>query len=805
MSAYDKLKALKPFKYFVSSEAKALRTAIFIFLNILSALNIFWTAFCAICLCPLDNKALYRITPIGILDSTALDDPSLASFSILQSVFMVFIVFCVLLIAINIVRILFSFSNEENVCKFSTRSVVISLAWVILFTVCCFVFSPINRLIGGFSYFDINLSPVLSALVVAIVQFALLGIIREGKKSELDELSLADRHLKKQRKKWRISLILAQFELLAFAIISAGITAVSLLTNILSVTFTPPYENITPLVMNGFDLVLGKSSLDSKVERTVGFFIFLLLLVTVVALFLSILAICGRSSLFNKLGVFSITVSSVSCLLVGLFGQYYEIVQSLNTEMMGIILVQHKLSSEVLPTFVVKSPSIIYFLVLLGVLAILLLRRPFTRARELEKKLFEMDTTIIAPSAEIRIADTSVGAASSHAFENGENTANHNETESVSQSFDPCPAFTELDRTVEEYNAELEKRKALLFADPTLPSLVDFIVQYARDSRLHLFYTPETIAAFLAGLGSTKLSILQGMSGTGKTSLPKIFAEALYSTCDIVEVESSWRDKNELLGYYNEFSKIYTPKKFTQALYKAALNPDVLTFIILDEMNLSRIEYYFSDFLSLMEHEEDKREIKLLNVPIHREHEGKTVDYTALYHGHTIKIPSNIWFIGTANRDESTYDISDKVYDRAHTLNFDKRAKKPLYCSETPIPVRYLPPAALVTLFEEAKTSISFSVDGNPIIEKVDALLSPYNISFGNRVANQIETFVKIYAACFSATEQVIHEALDTILLSKVVKKLELKSIDDKEHLVSEFEKLGLEKCTEFISSLKED
>ena len=108
-------------------------------------------------------------------------------------------------------------------------------------------------------------------------------------------------------------------------------------------------------------------------------------------------------------------------------------------------------------------------------------------------------------------------------------------------------------------------------------------------------------------------------------------------------------------------------------------------------------------------------------------------------------------------------------------------------------------------MFEEAKASIAFSVDGNPIVEKVDSLLSPYNISFGNRVATQIESFVKIYAACFSANEQVIHDALDTILLSKVVKKLELKSIDDKESLVSEFEKLDLRKCTEFIASLKED
>ena len=165
---------------------------------------------------------------------------------------------------------------------------------------------------------------------------------------------------------------------------------------------------------------------------------------------------------------------------------------------------------------------------------------------------------------------------------------------SNTMEYDACPAFTEIDNKRQKIQSELEIKKQALFENPTLPLLVDFIVQYARDSRLHLYYTHEEIATFLAGLGTTKLSILQGMSGTGKTSLPKIVAEALYSVCEIVEVESSWRDKNELLGYYNEFNKVYTPKKFTQALYKAKLNSEVLTFIVLDEMNLSRIEYYFS-------------------------------------------------------------------------------------------------------------------------------------------------------------------------------------------------------------------
>lgn len=163
----------------------------------------------------------------------------------------------------------------------------------------------------------------------------------------------------------------------------------------------------------------------------------------------------------------------------------------------------------------------------------------------------------------------------------------------VIPNFDACPAFTELDDKLSYYNDLLFQRKNKLFENPSLPDIVQFVVDYARESRLHLSYTPQTIAKFVAGLGATKLSILQGMSGTGKTSLPKIFLEALMGNCEIVEVESSWKDKNELIGYYNEFSKVFTPKKFTRMLYKASLNPDVITFIVLDEMNLSRIEYYF--------------------------------------------------------------------------------------------------------------------------------------------------------------------------------------------------------------------
>jgi hypothetical protein len=372
--------------------------------------------------------------------------------------------------------------------------------------------------------------------------------------------------------------------------------------------------------------------------------------------------------------------------------------------------------------------------------------------------------------------------------------------EETYQQFDPCPSFTDLDSRINLFTQDLEERESIKAPETTLNELVHFIVEYARNSRLHLSYTPEDIATFIAGLGASRLSILQGMSGTGKTSLPKIFSEAIFGNCEIIEVESSWKDKNELLGYYNEFSMKYTPKKFTLALYKAALNPEIFTLVLLDEMNLSRIEYYFSDFLSLMENEENQRELKLINIKLTRKENENEIEYLALDHGNTLKVSPNVWFIGTANRDESTFVISDKVYDRAHTINFTKRAPKVRNYSN-PMPKQYFDYQSISKLFVAAKQNGNFDAENSELIKSVEALLAPYNISFGNRILKQIEDFVNIYKECFS-NEDVESEAIEKILLSKVVAKLEVKTIDDKEKLEMDFEKLNLNQCATFVKHL---
>lgn len=370
--------------------------------------------------------------------------------------------------------------------------------------------------------------------------------------------------------------------------------------------------------------------------------------------------------------------------------------------------------------------------------------------------------------------------------------------------FDPCPAFTELDGRRSRLSADADVRREQAFPSPTLESVVRFVVSYARDSRLHLSYREEEIADFIAGLGASRLTILQGMSGTGKTSLPKIVCEALMGNCEIVEVESSWRDKNELLGYYNEFSRTYTPRKFTQALYRACLDPDTVTLIVLDEMNLSRIEYYFSDFLSLMENEEDRRELKLLNTPLYCVSDHELRPYRGLIDGHTIRIPRNVWFVGTANRDESTFGISDKVYDRAHTMNFRHRAARIEHYGAVQAP-RYLSCPILLSLLGQARDSFPFDVETNGTVRRVEELLAPYNVSFGNRVARQMEDYVRIYCACFPSPASRLNEALENILLSEVVAKLENRNVEDREALAAEFDGLGLHRCADFVRGLNEE
>lgn len=278
-------------------------------------------------------------------------------------------------------------------------------------------------------------------------------------------------------------------------------------------------------------------------------------------------------------------------------------------------------------------------------------------------------------------------------------------------------------------------------------------------SQLGLYYTPETIRALFASLGTGKILILEGISGTGKTSLPYALGRFLQHPCSICSVQPSWHDRSELLGFYNDFTKKFTETLFLESIYEATFRQD-LSLIVLDEMNLARIEYYFAEFLSIMEMPNiSEWNIDLIPSP-------RSDDPIHLHDGRLL-IPQNAFFIGTANNDDSTFTITDKVYDRAMSIFFDNKGipfDAPFTESMT------LPYAYLEKLYQEAEANYPLSSDTEKKFQELDSfVIANFKLAFGNRIVKQMRAFVPCYVAC-GGTEL---DAVDYMFCTKILKKFE--------------------------------
>ena len=294
--------------------------------------------------------------------------------------------------------------------------------------------------------------------------------------------------------------------------------------------------------------------------------------------------------------------------------------------------------------------------------------------------------------------------------------------------------------------------------DITLNDLVERYRNFAC-SRMHLYYEHKTIRLFIAGMASTKLIILQGISGTGKTSLPYSFGKFLQVDTTIASVQPSWRDRTELFGYFNEFTKNFNETEVLRRIYSSSYTDDV-NLILLDEMNIARVEYYFAEMLSILEMP-NADEWELSIVP----NEWST-DPTHLDHGKLV-IPQNIWYVGTANNDDSTYAISDKVYDRAQPINLDAKGVS-FDAPDTP-PVR-LSFNHLNTLFEEAFKEYPISQENLKKIQQLDLwVIEKLRVAFGNRILKQMGMFVPVYVAC--GGEEL--DGIDYVLATKIFRKFE--------------------------------
>lgn len=200
----------------------------------------------------------------------------------------------------------------------------------------------------------------------------------------------------------------------------------------------------------------------------------------------------------------------------------------------------------------------------------------------------------------------------------------------------------------------------------------DFIDNFIEiTKRMNLVYKNEDLINFHTAMKSSNLVILSGMSGTGKSKIVQAYGKALgicNENLNFISVRPSWADDSDLLGYVDTMHNIYKPgdSRFIDTVIAASKNKDKIYIVCLDEMNLARVEHYFSQFLSVLELDEDSRILNLYNSELERNL------YNADKYPSKITIGENLFFVGTVNLDESTYHFSDKVLDRANVITLSQ-------------------------------------------------------------------------------------------------------------------------------------
>ena len=337
------------------------------------------------------------------------------------------------------------------------------------------------------------------------------------------------------------------------------------------------------------------------------------------------------------------------------------------------------------------------------------------------------------------------------------------------QSEKPFPQMAWMDSASNADWIKDRKAKELGLPEQDVPDLKKFsielqhrIAQAEEGATLH--FRLEDIQLLIAGLAMSQLHIFQGISGTGKTSLAKAFAKAVGGHCTDIAVQAGWRDRDDLLGHYNAFEKRFYERDCLQGLYRAqtAAYKDRCNIILLDEMNLSRPEQYFAEFLSALEKNDPRdrlislSESQLPNAP------------ALLVEGRRIRVPHNVWFVGTANHDETTNEFADKTYDRAHVMTLPRHEAGFKIEPKSKASFSY---GSLMERFDGAVTQNADEV--SELLAELTTgpltgiLQDRFDLGWGNRLERQAMRFLPVYMAAGGRKE----DALDHLLASRVFRR----------------------------------
>lgn len=296
-----------------------------------------------------------------------------------------------------------------------------------------------------------------------------------------------------------------------------------------------------------------------------------------------------------------------------------------------------------------------------------------------------------------------------------------------------------------------------------------------------LDFSKEQVADFYLAVRTKPFVLLAGISGTGKSILARRFAAACGFPAPLIAVRPDWSDPSELLGY-RDLEGAFVPGRLIPHLVAAADRPDRPYFVILDEMNLARVEHYFADLLSVMETRRtvgDRVVTDTLDLDIGPEtafrcDAGLAESLKGLLADRGLGVPSNLCVVGTVNMDESTHPFSKKVLDRAMTLEFvavDLRAVPVREEPPTPISVGSgeldAPHLSLSQVYAGREAFFQPAID---LLVELNGTLAQASMQVGYRTRDEVCIFL------FHNAEQALLDeavALDLAVYHKVLPRLQ--------------------------------
>ena len=307
-----------------------------------------------------------------------------------------------------------------------------------------------------------------------------------------------------------------------------------------------------------------------------------------------------------------------------------------------------------------------------------------------------------------------------------------------------------------------------------------------------LTFPQRVINAFHTSLKVQDISalvILAGISGTGKSELPQRYAEYIGAQKLTLAVQPRWDSPQDLQGFYNYIEKKYKPTDLMRGLYQYQNDPNIsdrLVIVLLDEMNLARVEYYFSDFLSKLETRRSQAtylDLDVGSLPL-PEKERRLL------------IPQQFLFVGTMNEDETTQSLSDKVLDRANVLTFGKPQQLKLREEANSNKTSAVSVQDYVS-YSQFKGWMRSPVPDSEIVTKLrdyldraNAIMDKLGHPFAHRVYQAITRYVVNYPGVIEGNEEAFNAALADQFGQKLLPKLRGLMLDECDEQLEEFSRL---------------